>query len=93
VAPKKRTDVIPQDRTAPPWANVARDEVEEVIEEDSSSSSQRTRVRPRRGLVFVLAEDSTSSSQRTLGRPLRGLYVVLSEEAPDEICSKLNPRA
>jgi hypothetical protein len=43
MAPKKRTDVVPQDSQLTALRKRSQDEVEEVIEKDSSSSSQRKR--------------------------------------------------
>jgi hypothetical protein len=43
VAPKKRTDVVPQDSELTALGKRSQDKVEEVIEKDSSSSSQRKR--------------------------------------------------
>jgi hypothetical protein len=43
VAPKKRNDVTPQDSQLIARGKFSQDEVEKVIEKDSSSSSQRKR--------------------------------------------------
>jgi hypothetical protein len=43
VAPKKRSDVVTQDSQFIALGKRSQDEVEEVIEKDSSSSSQRER--------------------------------------------------
>jgi hypothetical protein len=43
MAPKKRTDAVPQDSQLTALGKRIQDEVEEVIDKDSSSSSQRKR--------------------------------------------------
>jgi hypothetical protein len=53
VAPKKKPDVVPPDSQLTALGKCSQDEVEEVTEKDSSSSSQRKR--PTKASLYTTA--------------------------------------